>query len=169
MAQLLRWIRRIEAWLLGALMLLVSFAYGVNVLLRETFPQLGPSLAWIEEAALIGLVWMVFFGLALGLEQGRQIAMGSVLARLGATLQRRTKLLVNVLGVAFSLYLSKIGYDITVFVANSGQTSPTLGVSMAWMYVVMPIGFALLALRYLLEIVTPADRYRVELDPTQHF
>ena len=168
MQNLLKVVRALEGWFLGALMILISFAYGGNVLIREVFPSLGPKLAWIEEACLIGLVWMVFFGLALGLEQGRQIAMGSALARMGPTLMKRVKLVINVTGLIFSLYLTNIGYDITVFVANSGQTSPTLDISMAWMYVVMPIGFGLLAIRYALELFTDADRYIVELDPTQH-
>ena len=82
--------------------------------------------------------------------------------------QRAAKLAINLAGLVFSAYLAKIGYDITIFVANSGQTSPTLNISMLWLYVVMPAGFGLLALRYLIELVTPADRFAVEIDPVHH-
>jgi len=165
---MLKALRGIESWLLGAIMLAMSFAYGINVLVRELLPDFAPQLAWIEETCLFGLVWMVFLGLGLGLEQGRQIAMVSVLTRLGTKLQGATKLAVNFVGAAFSLYLTKIGVDITIFVANSGQMSPTLNVSMSWLYWVMPVGFGLLALRYVLEVVTPADRFAVELNATHH-
>ncbi len=165
---MLRLVRLIEGWVLGAVMILISFGYGANVLIREALPSFAPNLAWIEEVCLIGLAWMVFLGLAMGLEQGRQIAMTSALMRMGDALRKWVKLAVNVLGTAFSLYLTKIGYDITLFVVNSGQTSPTLGISMACLYAAMPIGFALLTMRYALEVVTDADRHSVVLDPSQH-
>ena len=167
--RMLRLVRSVEGGALGALMLLISFGYGANVLVRQAFPRIGPQLAWIEEASLIGLAWMVFFGLAMGLEQGRQIAMTSALALMRDALKKRIKFAINLLGTAFSLYLAKIGYDITMFVSASGQSSPTLGMSMAWLYMAMPVGFALLAIRYALELVGHADRYSAEIDPAGHF
>ena len=82
---MLRLVRLIEGWVLGAVMILISFGYGANVLIREALPSFAPNLAWIEEVCLIGLAWMVFLGLAMGLEQGRQIAMTSALMRMGDT------------------------------------------------------------------------------------
>jgi C4-dicarboxylate transporter DctQ subunit len=161
-------LRGIEGVVLGAIMLAMSFAYAFNVAVRELAPAFAPQLAWIEELCLFGLVWMIFLGLALGLEGGRHIGMRMVLTRMPQASQRAAKLVINVAGVAFSAYLAKIGVAITIFVANSGQTSPTLNISMAWLYVVMPVGFGLLALRYLREIVTAADRFAVKLDPTHH-
>jgi C4-dicarboxylate transporter, DctQ subunit len=161
-------LRGIEGAVLGAIMLAMSFAYAFNVAVRELAPAFAPQLAWIEELCLFGLVWMIFLGLALGLEGGRHIGMRMVLTRMPQASQRAAKLAINIAGVAFSAYLAKIGVAITIFVANSGQTSPTLNISMAWLYVVMPVGFGLLALRYLREIVTAADRFAVKLDPTHH-
>jgi C4-dicarboxylate transporter DctQ subunit len=161
-------LRGVEGVVLGAVMLAMSFAYALNVAVRELAPSFAPQLAWIEELCLFGLVWMIFLGLALGLESGRHIGMRMVLTRMPARSQRAAKLVVNLCGLLFSAYLAKIGIDITIFVANSGQVSPTLNISMSWLYVVMPVGFGLLALRYLLEIVTPADRFAVKLDPTHH-
>ena len=161
-------LRGIEGAVLGAIMLAMSFAYAFNVAVRELAPSFAPQLAWIEELCLFGLVWMIFLGLGLGLEGGRHIAMRMVLTRMPLTRQRAAKLVINLAGLAFSAYLAKIGVDITIFVANSGQRSPTLDISMLWLYVVMPVGFGLLALRYLLEIVTPADRFAVQVDPVHH-
>ena len=164
----MRALRGVEGVVLGAIMLAMSFAYAFNVAVRELAPSFAPRLAWIEELCLFGLVWMIFLGLALGLEGGRHIGMRMVLARMPKRSQRATKLTINLAGLLFSAYLAKIGYDITIFVANSGQTSPTLNISMLWLYVVMPVGFGLLALRYLIELVTPADRFAVKIDPMHH-
>lgn len=164
----MRVLRGIENWLLGAIMIAMSFAYAINVAVRELIPEVSPHLAWIEELCLFGLVWMVFLGLALALEGGRHIGMRMVLTRLPPEIQRGAKFIVNLAGLIFSAYLAKIGIDITIFVANSGQTSPTLNISMSFLYLVMPIGFGSLALRYFLEIVTPADRFAIKIDPTHH-
>ena len=164
----MRALRSVEGAVLGAIMLAMSFAYTFNVAVRELAPTFAPQLAWIEELCLFGLVWMIFLGLALGLEGGRHIGMRMVLSRMPPARQRAAKLVINLCGLVFSAYLAKIGVDITIFVANSGQRSPTLDISMAWLYVVMPVGFGLLALRYLRELVTAADRFAIKLDPTHH-
>jgi C4-dicarboxylate transporter, DctQ subunit len=161
-------LRSIEGAILGAIMLAMSFAYAFNVAVRELAPSFAPRLAWIEELCLFGLVWMIFLSLALALEGGRHIGMRMVLTRLAPASQRAAKFVINLAGFVFSAYLAKIGYDITIFVANSGQSSPTLNISMLWLYIVMPAGFGLLALRYLIELVTPADRFAVEIDPVHH-
>jgi len=163
-----RTVRGAEGIVLGIIMLAMSFAYTFNVGVRELAPGLAPRLAWIEELCLFGLVWMSFLSLGLALEGGRHIGMRMVLERLPPGSRRAVKLAVNLIGLVFSAYLAKIGYDITAFVANSGQRSPTLDISMLWLYIVMPIGFGLLALRYLIELVTPADRFAIELDPMHH-
>jgi len=161
-------VRGIEGIVLGAIMLAMSFVYTFNVGVRELAPSFAPQLAWIEELCLFGLVWMIFLSLALGLEGGRHIGMRMVLTRMPPASRRAAKLTINLAGLVFAAYLAKIGVDITIFVAKSGQTSPTLNISMAWLYIVMPAGFGLLALRYLLEIVTPADRFAVKVDPVHH-
>jgi C4-dicarboxylate transporter DctQ subunit len=161
-------LRGVEGIVLGAIMLAMSFAYSLNVAVRNLAPSFSPKLVWIEELCLFGLVWLIFLSLGLGLEGGRHLAMRMVLTRIPPASQRFAKLVINLAGLAFCAYLAKIGVDITIFVANSGQSSPTLNISMLWLYIVMPVGFGLLALRYLLEIVTSADRFTVEVDPVHH-
>lgn len=165
---MLKLLRNVEGAVLGVIMVLASFGYASMVFARTLLPTVAPALAWVEEVSLFLVVAMVFVGLALGLEQGRHIAMASLLSRLDAGLRRKIKFVVDLLGLVFSLYLTKIGFDITQFVAESGQISPTLGISMIWLYVVMPIGFGLLSLRYLLELLSKANRHAIELDPSQH-
>lgn len=159
-------VQRLQGWVLGGLMAAMTFAYALNVLVREVVPSAARYFAWIEELSLFGLVWMVFIGLSLALGAGRHIGMSVVLRRLPPGLQVPLKTIINVLGLCFSVYLTKIGVDITAFVGRSGQTSPTLGISVAYLYCVVPIGFGLLALQYVIELVTPADRFAIELDPT---
>ena len=155
----LRILRRTEQALLGGLMLAMSVAYVVNVLARNLAPSLAPQLAWIEEATLIALAWVAFLGLGLALERGRHIAMSAFLERIKGPAKAWIVGAINLVGLVFSLYIAKIGMDISIFVYNSGQVSPTLNVSMVWLYGVMPVGFLLLALRYALELAGHTRRF----------
>jgi C4-dicarboxylate transporter DctQ subunit len=161
-------LRLIERGLVAALMILMALTYAFNVLVRELASTQAAKFAWIEEACLFSLAWVVFLGLGLALERGRHIAMTSLLERLAPGLRRGVKLAIDLTGLVFSLYIAKLALDITLFVMRSGQSSPTLDVTMAWLYAAMPMGFALLALRYALEIGAREGRYAVRAAALDH-
>lgn len=142
-------------------MILMALTYAFNVAVRELAPIQAARFAWIEEACLFSLAWVVFLGLGLALERGRHIAMTSLLQRLVPGLRRRAKQLIDLCGLVFSFYIAKLSLDITLFVVRTGQSSPTLDVSMGWLYAAMPAGFALLGLRYALELRAGEGRFAV--------
>ena len=158
-------LRRLEAFLLGALMLAMSFAYTFNVLVRDLTPKYASTFAWIDEASLFGLAWTVFLGLGLSLERGRHISMTALLGLIAPRLRRGVKFAIDLAGLVFSLYIVHICWVVTMLVLKTGQVSPTLNVSMIWIYGPMPVGFALLALRYGLELIGASDRHTLEIDP----
>jgi C4-dicarboxylate transporter DctQ subunit len=159
MVRVLHLLRYVERAVLGLLMLGMTTAYVFNVTVRALFPSYAPFLAWIEEACLFGLVWIVFLGLAHALERGRHIAMTSALDRCSPATTRAVITLINVTGLIFSLFLVKASLSLTWLVIASGQVSPTLNVSIGWLYMAMPAGFLLLAFRYLLELMRLSDRH----------
>lgn len=161
-------LRRLEGAVVAALMILMSAAYALNVAVRELASTYAVKFAWIEEACLYALAWVVFLGLGLALEQGRQIAMSSLLGRFAPGLRRSLKLVIDLTGIVFSLYVAKLSLDITLLVARSGQLSPTLDISTAWLYAAMPVGFVLLALRYALELTAPEGRLAVRTASQEH-
>jgi C4-dicarboxylate transporter DctQ subunit len=150
-----------EKGALAVLMIGMALAYDLNILVREFVVDLSPRVAWIEEAALFALAWVVFLGLGAALERGRHITMAALRERLPVPLRRPVVLAINLTGFAFAVYAAKISLDLTLFVRASGQESPTLGVSMAWLYAAMPVGFSLLALRYLCEMLGLSNRFAV--------
>ena len=168
MQRALALLRGLEAFLLGALMLAMSFLYTFNVLVRELAAQYASRIAWIDELCLFGLAWVVFLGLGITLERGRHIGMTALLQRLAPGLRRALKFTIDLAGLAFSLYIAHVCWTVTMLVLKSGQVSPTLGVSMSWLYGPMPAGFLLLGLRYALELTGLRDRRRIAVDPMLH-
>jgi C4-dicarboxylate transporter DctQ subunit len=156
---------RLEAFVLGGLMLAMSALYTLNVLVREAAPQYASRIAWIDELCLFGLAWVVFLGLGVTLERRRHIGMTALLQNLAPGTRRGVKFVIDLAGLAFSLYIAHICFTVTLLVLKSGQVSPTLNVSMSWLYGPMPVGFALLGLRYALELFGAADRHKLQVDP----
>lgn len=154
-------IRTIERWSLGVLLVGMSLGYAGQVAIRVISPELATRTSWIEELTVFAMVWLAFLGLGIALERGRHVAMESFVERLSPVKHKWMFRVINLVGFAFTAYLAKLGWDITAFVRDSGQISPVLDISMAWLYGVLPIGFGLLALRYLLELVGFSDRSRL--------
>lgn len=160
-------VQKVQGVLLGLIMLAITFGYAANVLVRDLAPALAPRLAWMDEMALFGLVWMVFLALGLGLESGRHIGMRMLTGRLPPGAGRAIRAAVNLTGLILSLYMIRTGIRIAVFVSASGQASPTLGISTGWLYLALPVGFGLLAVQYLFELLGWTDRFARAPDPAQ--
>jgi C4-dicarboxylate transporter DctQ subunit len=160
-ARMMAAVRAGERFFIAVVMIAMSLMYFISVAVRFLSPRLASELAWIEEATLFALAWLVFLGLGLAFERRRHIAMTAVLDRLSPALSRVVQIVINVSGLVFCLLLTKFSFDLAVFIYNSGQISPTLGTTMLWLYAPLPAGFALLALRYLLELAGLQNRFLI--------
>jgi C4-dicarboxylate transporter DctQ subunit len=107
-------------------------------------------------------------GLGLALERRRHIAMTALLDRFPGAAARAVEAAINLTGAVVSGFLAKISFDLAAFIYNSGQISPTLGVSMLGLYAPLPLGFALLTLRYALELVRVQDRFLIRDVISEH-
>jgi TRAP-type C4-dicarboxylate transport system permease small subunit len=146
----------------GAALLMISMTalYGLNVLVRALLPQYASTFAWIDEAARYMLVWVVFLAAGIALEVGRHIVIDLLWRRLGARAERWLFALIDVVGLAFCALMMVLSIQLTIFVAGSGQISPTLGVPAYVLYVAPVVGFASLTFGFLLRIFAVRDARR---------
>ncbi|MGJ3263842.1 MAG: TRAP transporter small permease [Salinarimonas sp.] len=154
----LRAIASLERVLLATIMIAMTLLYSGAVLVREVSTDLYRELAWIDEATRWLMVWMVFLGLGLALEQGKHVAMTSLLVTFPDRARRLVRRAIDLVGLAFSLAIVWFGVDITRLVLGTGQVSPTLGLTTAILYLALPVGFSLLALRYLASLLGIQER-----------
>lgn len=159
LARALGLIRIVERTFIAVVLIAMSLMYFINIAVRYFSPRLATELAWIDEATLFGLAWLVFIGFGLALEGRRHIAMTALLDKMQPRSARLLQRAINLVGLVFCLIFTKFGFDLAVFIYNSGQISPTLGTTMLWLYAPLPIGFALLSLRYLLELLGFQNRF----------
>ena len=146
MARVDRWLTGIEHALLGSAILGASVILFGNVVLRYFFAK---GLVWAEELVRYLIIWMVFIGGSVAARQSSHINV-DVLVNL---LPERSRMLalrvLRVLAALFSVALCVWGARLVLLIKASGQITPGLQMPTYWAYLAIPVGAALMALRFL--------------------
>lgn len=125
---------------------IISMAAIAIIIPYEVFGRyvLNEMATWSGEAATFSLVWATMMGAAVGLRKGYQVGMTSVLEALPANYAR----LVQGIGYFWSIFFLAImvyfGFEQASL--NYYQTSPGMGIRMAIPYAALPIGFLVMLL-----------------------
>lgn len=149
--------------------IVVLFIVSVTVLvldiaLRST---VGMSLSWAPELTRYAIVWLVFIGASVGARVGAHISIdlfSELLSERHALRLLQGAALISVLGCGL---LSFHGAGLVAQMAKFNQTSPSLGWPMWAVYTAVPIGFGLMALRFLRHLlVLSVDQRRRSIAET---
>jgi TRAP-type C4-dicarboxylate transport system permease small subunit len=150
----------IQRYAAACVMILMTALYAFNVVVRSLLPQYASSLAWIDEGARYMMVWIVFLAAGVALETGRHVLIDILWHRWSERLRLAIFALIDVIGLAFSIYMVILAIQLTQFIARSGQISPTLGVPAYVLYLAPAVGFASLAFLYALRLFSMRDARR---------
>lgn len=141
----------------GLLLIAMTVLYGLNVLLRALLPQYAATFAWVEEGARYMVVWVVFLGAGVALESGRHILIDLGWKYFNPAALRFMFAAIDAVGVLFCALMTVLSFELSTFVAGTGQTSPTLGIPAYVLYVAPIFGFASLAVGFLLRLIRLRD------------
>lgn len=112
---------------------------------------LGASLFWADEMVTILFAWVTFLGAGAALRRGELVAMDLVLARLTPGLRWAASVVSQLMILAFLAVPLVFG---VVLVAEGGAVpSPALQIPMAWAYLSVPVGAALMVVQALVLLV----------------
>jgi TRAP-type C4-dicarboxylate transport system permease small subunit len=162
------WLSLVERYLTGLLLVVMTGLYTLNIFVRMVLPTHASKLAWVDEASRWMMVWVVFVAAGIALEVGRHVSVNIAHNYMPQRLLTGLFKVIDVVGFVFSVAIAVFAFNLAMFVADTGQVSPTLGLSTAILYVAPCIGFALLALRYLLQIAGLRDMRRDPQKPAWH-
>jgi TRAP-type C4-dicarboxylate transport system permease small subunit len=121
-------------------MAIVACVVVAEVLLRYSA---GRSLIVTEELSRYGMIWVALLGSVLVLREEGHIAAGG-LGRLGTRGQRVAHAAADLLSLLFLLVLATAG--IQTLPGQLDQQTLTLGVTIFWFYLALPVGALLMAL-----------------------
>jgi len=150
----------VERYGAAVLTVIMTLLYGLNVAVRFIAPSQASALAWVDEASRYILVWIVFLAIGITLEVGRHVSVDLIRGRIPAGAEHALFKVIDAVGLLFSLATMAISVSLALFVQGTGQTSPTLGVPTFILYVAPAFGFASLAFRFLLRLLSVRDARR---------
>jgi C4-dicarboxylate transporter, DctQ subunit len=117
----------------------------VQVVLRYGF---GSGIIWVEEVNRYLMVYLTFFGAALGVKYARHIRIELIEKIVGPRGFEVTQLAVNLVGAAYSASIAYLAWDLTLRLMQTGQTSPTLQMPVYIASGIMPVAAAIMFMRY---------------------
>jgi len=135
---------RLNRWLVIVILAAMALMVFANVALRFLTDI---SILWVEEVSRYLMIWLTFFGAGLVLRYGGHIGID--------TLQDAyPKQAPAVRAVIFVLLLGFFGFMVWIGTRYAtltwGQTTPVMEIPVGFVYLAMPVGFALLIVHLLL-------------------
>jgi TRAP-type C4-dicarboxylate transport system permease small subunit len=98
---------------------------------------LGFTPGWTAELQIFGHILIVFFAIPIGYRKGAHLYMDSIRKRLPHILGKMLGGFIECLWAGFGLVLIIFGYKLVEVTAN--QTTPGLGISMSYPYLILVI------------------------------
>jgi C4-dicarboxylate transporter DctQ subunit len=138
-------IRHLEEAVVAVGMASASVVLFINVVLRYFFNS---GWEWAEEFARYTIVWIVFIGGSICARKGMHLAVDAVTVRLNRAGQRMARLIVDALCIVFCLFLVRYGYDMADMAKDSEQRTAALAIPIYMVYLALPVGGALMAVRF---------------------
>lgn len=130
------------------IMVCTSFAQVVN---RNIFKL---PISWFDEAAVYCMIYMVLIGTEVGLRDGTQIAVTTVVDKFHGNAKKCIQVISKIVMVVFSLGVFAGGVKLMDIQIRTGQISAALGIPMSIPYAAMVISFAMISLVQAVSAVT---------------
>jgi len=142
---------RIGGFIAGICILATAFIVTYEVVLRALFDA---PTEWVNEISVYLILISAFLGFAPALAAGKHINVDLVTCKLSAQTNKYLGVIVSILGLGFSLVFLVTSTEMTLnsYRLNMLSTS-TLRVPLFIPQLSLPIGFAMLALQFLANLL----------------
>ena len=159
---LLKCLNKTELVLCELLLAAIVTLLFVQIIARQVFSY---SIAWSEELSTYMFVWFAYFGAVVAAKMSAHNRVTFQFKYLPKKLGKAMLAFSDLLWVAFNVYFAYLAYDFVFNHMNRFWKSQTLGIPMKWIYLVLPVAFALMALRVLINLYLTVVRGEELLDP----
>lgn len=133
-----------EEMVIVMLLSVMTVAIFYQVIMRYLFNK-APS--WTEELTRYAFIWCAYFGVSLGVKRNAHISVMAVIDLLSPKNRKKMYMIANVIFLAFSVIILKLGVETTMSIAKLGRKSAALEIPMWIVYAALPVGFTFIILR----------------------
>lgn len=154
----MKYLDRLEEWLIASLMAAATLVVFVAVVHRYAsglpIPGLqdwllGLDTSWAQELTIYLFVWMAKFGAAYGVRTGIHVGVDLLVRRLAPGRQRLLILFGLLAGAVFTGMIAVLGADFVYELSDTSSTSEVLELPIWMVYLAIPLGSALMCMRFL--------------------
>ena len=139
-----------ENYFVGIMIILATLLLFTNIILRYFF---NANTTWAEEFVRYSMIWITFIGMAICFKKGIHFSVDILIKSLPDKGSRLLQIIINIISIIFMLMLIYYGMEITIFNFHSGQITPSLEISISWVYLAIPVGAALSLLHLILNTI----------------
>lgn len=135
--------------------LVVSVSLLVIIVVLQVFFRfvINMSFGWSEELARYLLIWIAWIAASFAVQRNAHIRVEIVKNMFGDSIKKVIELIVLVISLAFATILAVEGTKFMLLVKGTHQVSPSLGLGMWIVYLGVPVGATLMAIRFMQELI----------------
>lgn len=141
----MRWLERLEEGLIAFLMAAMTLVTFVQVVARYVFNY---SFVWALELNTVFFAWLIFVGMSYGVRVGAHIGIDAVVRLLRPATARAVGIVGALLCIVYSLIVLVGGWLYVAKMVDIGIDMQDLPIQQWIPRIVVPLGYALLALRF---------------------
>ena len=141
----MRWLEHLEEGLIAFLMAAMTLVTFMQVVARYVFNY---SFTWALELTGVMFAWLIFTGMSYGVRVGAHIGVDAVVKALGPAAARTVAVAATVLCIVYALIVFVGGFQYVRKMYDVGILMQDMPIQQWIPRVILPLGFALLALRF---------------------
>jgi C4-dicarboxylate transporter, DctQ subunit len=141
----MRWLERLEEVLVAGLMAAMTITAFIQVVARYVFNY---SFVWALELNGVLFAWLIFVGMSYGVRVGAHIGIDAVVKTLRPAAARAFGMVGALLCVVYALIVTVGGWQYVRKMYDVGIEMQDMPVQQWVPRIILPLGFALLALRF---------------------
>ena len=137
-------IARIEEVISCVCMAVMVVVIGMQVFNRYV---LGSSLVWSEELGRFLFIWSVWVGCSYAMRSDRHLRVTALSQFVGPHIRKALDAFAQLATLVFCGFAIVWGTQMIAFLIRTGQQAPALEVPIYWVYLALPVGMTLMAIR----------------------
>ncbi|UIJ36992.1 TRAP transporter small permease [Desulfobaculum bizertense] len=148
---MLKIIDKLEEFISASCLAVMAVIIAVQVFQRYVLQS---SLDWSEELARYLFIWSVYIGCSYATKKDRHLEVTILRSSFGPTVAKFVTIIAYICTIAFCICTTVWGFQMVDFLAGTGQKTPALEIQMYWVFLSVPVGMCLMAIRTALRIVS---------------
>lgn len=157
-----RFLNHFEEYLGVASLIFTSLLIFFQVVLRYMFNY---SLSWSEEGARYLIVWFIFIGSSIAVREKAHATVDALVTILPERWKGVFSIVANILSITFCVILIWSSSIMVSNVIEFGSVTPAMGIPMYLPYLAIPVGAALMLIRFVQLLVDDIKRIRLSDGP----